>query len=87
MKRKTGKEINRLTCEILSLEKKRDEISSDIFKSGEAEREENAALFSDYSDEIEELREEINIILSDEFEKEVMKNGKSRRKNKCNADS
>ncbi|MBR5453502.1 MAG: hypothetical protein IKV54_05415 [Clostridia bacterium] len=87
MKRKTGKEINRLTGEILSRERRRDEISAELFTTAEDKREEAVSVFSDYSDEIEELREEVELILSDEFEKEVIKNGKNRRKNKRDAHS
>lgn len=85
MKRRTGKEINRLNGEILSRERKRDEISAELFTSDSDGREVAASAFSDCSDEIEELREEIELILSDEFEKEVAKYGKDRRQNKRNA--
>ena len=85
MKRRTGKEISRLNGEILSRERKRDEISAELFTSDSDEREVAVSAFSDCSDEIEELREEIELILSDEFEKEVAKYGKDRRQNKRNA--
>ena len=85
MKRRTGKEISRLNGEILSRERKRDEISAELFTSDSDGREAAASAFSDCSDEIEELREEIELILSDEFEKEVAKYGKDRRQNKRNA--
>lgn len=85
MKRRTGKEISRLNGEILSRERKRDEISAELFTSDSDGREVAVSAFSDCSDEIEELREEIELILSDEFEKEVAKYGKDRRQNKRNA--
>ena len=85
MKRRTGKKISRLNGEILSRERKRDEISAELFTSDSDEREVAVSAFSDCSDEIEELREEIELILSDEFEKEVAKYGKDRRQNKRNA--
>jgi len=85
VKRRTGKEISRLNGEILSRERKRDEISAELFTSDSDGREVAVSAFSDCSDEIEELREEIELILSDEFEKEVAKYGKDRRQNKRNA--
>lgn len=85
MKRRTGKELSRLNGEILSRERQRDEISAELFTSDSDGRAVAVSAFSDCSDEIEALREEIELILSDEFEKEVAKYGKDRRQNKRNA--